>query len=117
MLLLKAVRCSRRGLRIASALILFGTALHFAWLLVPAFDDQAAVVAVACAGVADSVVGFAPDRTGAWPGCWRVVMPNEEMGGRAMPQPPDVATSIVITAAAGFLAFVMRNDDRAVFLS
>ncbi len=34
-------------------------------------------------------------------------MASEEMGGRAMPQAPDVATSIVITAAAGFLAFVM----------
>ena len=52
MLMLKAVRCSRRGLRVASAMILFGTALHFAWLLVPAFDDQAAVVAVACTSVA-----------------------------------------------------------------
>ena len=33
-------------------------------------------------------------------------MPNEEMGGRAMPQPPDVATGIVMIAVAGFLAFV-----------
>ena len=33
-------------------------------------------------------------------------MPNEEMGNRTMPQPPDVATDIVITAVAGFLGFV-----------
>ena len=33
-------------------------------------------------------------------------MPNEEMGSRAMPQAPDVATGAVITAVAGFLAFV-----------
>ena len=52
MLMVKAIRRSRRGLRVASALILFGTALHFAWLLVPAFDDQAAVVAAACIDVA-----------------------------------------------------------------
>ena len=52
MLIVKTVRCSRLGLRVASALILFGTTLHFAWLLVPAFDDQAAVVAASCAGVA-----------------------------------------------------------------
>lgn len=33
-------------------------------------------------------------------------MPNEEMGSRAVPQAPDVATGAVITAVAGFLAFV-----------
>ena len=33
-------------------------------------------------------------------------MPNEEMSARNIPQPPDVATGIVITAVAGFLAFV-----------
>jgi hypothetical protein len=33
-------------------------------------------------------------------------MPNEEMGSRAVPQPPDVAAKIVLIAAAGFLAFV-----------
>jgi hypothetical protein len=47
MLLLRAVRASRLGLRIAGALILAGTALHFVWLIVPAFDDQLAVVAAA----------------------------------------------------------------------
>ena len=31
-------------------------------------------------------------------------MPNEEMGSRTMPQPPDVATGVVIMAVAGFLA-------------
>ena len=52
MLLMQRIRHSRRGLRIASALILFGTVLHFVWLLVPAFDDQAIVIAAAFAGVA-----------------------------------------------------------------
>jgi len=33
-------------------------------------------------------------------------MPNEEMGSRAMPEPPSVATGIVIVATAGFLIFV-----------
>lgn len=45
MLMVGAIRRSRRGLRIAAALILFGTTLHFAWLLIPAFDDQGAVIA------------------------------------------------------------------------
>ena len=52
MLLTQRVRHSRRGLRIASVLILFGTVLHFVWLLVPAFHDQAAVIAGACTGIA-----------------------------------------------------------------
>ena len=43
-------------------------------------------------------------------------MPNEEMGSRRLPQPPDVATGIVIAAVAGFLAFVALVDDRAFFL-
>jgi hypothetical protein len=33
-------------------------------------------------------------------------MPNDEMGARSIPQPPDVATSVVVIAVAGFLAFV-----------
>lgn len=33
-------------------------------------------------------------------------MPNEYMGDRRLPQPPDVATGIVITTIAGFLVFV-----------
>ena len=33
-------------------------------------------------------------------------MPNEKMGSRRLPQPPDVATGIVIVAVAGFLGFV-----------
>lgn len=33
-------------------------------------------------------------------------MPNEEMGARTMPQPPGVATDIVLLAVAGFLVFV-----------
>jgi hypothetical protein len=52
MLLIKSIRDSQRGLRIAGSLILFGTTLHIAWLLVPAFDAQAGVIAVACAVLA-----------------------------------------------------------------
>lgn len=33
-------------------------------------------------------------------------MPNEEMGSRAIPQPPDVATGTVIISVAGFLSLV-----------
>jgi hypothetical protein len=33
-------------------------------------------------------------------------MPNEEMGARIVPQPPDVATGVVVIAVAGFLLFV-----------
>ena len=33
-------------------------------------------------------------------------MPNESMGNRGLPQPPDVATGIVIAAIAGFLGLV-----------
>ena len=33
-------------------------------------------------------------------------MPNEEMGSRAIPQPPDVATGTVILSVAGFLSLV-----------
>ena len=33
-------------------------------------------------------------------------MPNEEMGSRAVPEPPDVAGGIVLTMVAGFLGFV-----------
>jgi hypothetical protein len=51
MLLVQRVRQSRQGLRIAAAAILFGTVLHFIWLLVPAFDDQGVVIAAACGGV------------------------------------------------------------------
>jgi hypothetical protein len=52
MLMVQAIRRNCRGLRVASALILCGSALHFAWLLVPAFDDQAAVIAASAAGLA-----------------------------------------------------------------
>ena len=47
MLLIEAVRRSRRGLRVAGSLILFGSALHIAWLLVPAFETQAGVMSAA----------------------------------------------------------------------
>ena len=33
-------------------------------------------------------------------------MPNEKMGNRRLPQPPGVATGIVIAAVASFLSFV-----------
>lgn len=33
-------------------------------------------------------------------------MPNEEMGDRAIPQPPDVATGTVILSVVGFLSLV-----------
>lgn len=33
-------------------------------------------------------------------------MPSDEMGARTVPQPPDVATGVVIMAVAGFLVFV-----------
>jgi hypothetical protein len=52
MLVVRRVRRNRRGLRVAGALILLGTNLHFVWLLVPAFDHQASVIAAACAGLA-----------------------------------------------------------------
>ncbi len=48
MLLVKAIRCSRRGLRIAGGLILIGSILHIVWLLVPAFDLQISTVVAAC---------------------------------------------------------------------
>ena len=48
MLLVKTIRGSRRGLRVAGGLILFGSILHIVWLLVPAFDDQIGVVVATC---------------------------------------------------------------------
>jgi hypothetical protein len=47
LLLVQRIRRSRRGLRLASALILGGSAMHLVWLLLPAFDHQAGVVAAA----------------------------------------------------------------------
>jgi hypothetical protein len=52
MLLVRAVRRSRRGLRVAGGLILVGIILHMIWLLVPAFSLQAGTIVVACAGLA-----------------------------------------------------------------
>jgi hypothetical protein len=48
MLLVKTIRRSRRGLRVAGGLILLGSILHIVWLLVPAFDDQISVVVATC---------------------------------------------------------------------
>ncbi|WP_456768981.1 hypothetical protein [Bradyrhizobium sp. USDA 3650] len=45
MLLFQAIRRSRAGLRIVGLLLLIGTALHLAWLIVPAFAAQASVAA------------------------------------------------------------------------
>ena len=105
MLLSSGSATAADGLRIASALVLFGTALHFVWLLVPAFDDQALVVAAACTGIA--VLLLVSFLTG--PAVAQLLgpaMPNEEMGDRTIPQPPDVATGVVLMAVAGFLAFI-----------
>ena len=33
-------------------------------------------------------------------------MPNENMGNRAMPQPPDVATGVIVATVVGFVGFV-----------
>jgi hypothetical protein len=51
MLLVKAIRRSRRGLRVAGGLILFGSVLHVLWLLVPAFDAQIGTIVAACAAL------------------------------------------------------------------
>jgi hypothetical protein len=48
MLLVGTIRRSRRGLRVAGGLILFGSALHMIWLLVPAFDVEIGTVVAAC---------------------------------------------------------------------
>jgi hypothetical protein len=48
MLLVRAIRCSRRGLRVAGGLILFGSILHVLWLLVPTFDLQIGTIVAAC---------------------------------------------------------------------
>lgn len=45
-------RESGATLRVAGVLILLGSALHMAWLLLPAFDDPAASAAVACTALA-----------------------------------------------------------------
>ncbi len=51
MLLLRSIRTSRLGLRIAGSLILIGTALHFCWVLVPAFEHSVAVATSAMASL------------------------------------------------------------------
>ncbi|CCD90797.1 conserved membrane hypothetical protein [Bradyrhizobium sp. ORS 375] len=47
MLMIKSVRSSSNGLLIAGGLILIGVSLHLAWLITPAFPQQAATVAFA----------------------------------------------------------------------
>jgi hypothetical protein len=54
MLLVKAIRRSRIGLRAAGSLILFGSVLHIAWLLLPAFKTQASVMVAA--GISTAVL-------------------------------------------------------------
>jgi hypothetical protein len=56
MLLVKSIRCSRNGLRVAGAFILFGATLHLVWLLLPALDISAGTVAVGCVVLAILVV-------------------------------------------------------------
>jgi hypothetical protein len=59
MLLMKSIRSSRSGLRIAGGLVLTGTVLHWAWLLLPAFADPAtAAVAAACTLVVLSLASW-----------------------------------------------------------
>jgi len=53
MLLFAGVRASRAGLRAVGVLLLLGTGLHFAWLILPAFARQPAV---ALAGLASVVI-------------------------------------------------------------
>ncbi|MDN4986286.1 hypothetical protein QY049_24325 [Bradyrhizobium sp. WYCCWR 13022] len=53
MLLLAGVRASRAGLRAVGGLLLLGTGLHFAWLILPAFERQAAA---ALAGLGSLVI-------------------------------------------------------------
>jgi hypothetical protein len=53
MLLLPAVRSSRIGLRIVGVLLLAGTAMHLAWVIVPAWPAQGSVAA---AGLAAFIV-------------------------------------------------------------
>jgi hypothetical protein len=56
-LLLRKGRRSRHGLQSAGVLVLFGSALHFGWLLVPAFEDQVNVVVVGTGALAILSVG------------------------------------------------------------
>lgn len=49
MLLLTSLRTSRIGLRVAGALILFGSSLHFCWMLMSAFENPLIVLVVSCA--------------------------------------------------------------------
>ncbi|WP_439393429.1 hypothetical protein ACRQ5Q_29395 [Bradyrhizobium sp. PMVTL-01] len=53
MLLFAGVRASRAGLRAVGVLLLLGTGLHFAWLILPAFARQPAV---ALAGLGSLVI-------------------------------------------------------------
>ena len=51
MLMVEKVRRSRSGLRLAGLLVLIGTALHFCWLLAPAYTSAKHVVAFAVVSV------------------------------------------------------------------
>jgi hypothetical protein len=57
MLLLEAIRRSRAGLRIVGLLLLIGTALHLAWLIVPAFVAQASVAAMSAGALIVLTIG------------------------------------------------------------
>ena len=98
------------GLRIAGGLILFGTILHFAWLLVPAFDASSRRDGVCVRRHCRSGAGFAHDRIGTAFGAWAITggapcrmrrWATARCRSRRMSRP-----RIVIAAIAGFLAFV-----------
>ncbi|UFW43847.1 hypothetical protein [Bradyrhizobium sp. WSM471] len=57
MLLFEGVRGSPAGLRIVGLLLLFGTVMHFAWLLVPAFSAQAPVALTALGALLTLTIG------------------------------------------------------------
>jgi hypothetical protein len=57
MLLFEGVRGSPAGLRIVGLLLLFGTVMHFAWLLVPAFPAQAPVALTALGALLTLTIG------------------------------------------------------------
>ena len=48
LLLVRANRRSRSGLRLVGALLAIGVTLHFAWLIVPSFESQIAPALAAC---------------------------------------------------------------------
>jgi hypothetical protein len=67
MLLFETVRASRAGLRIVGLLLLIGTVMHLAWVIVPAFAAEAAVAATGlCALVALTMASVLYGQGIAW---------------------------------------------------